>query len=94
MLVPQVNRIFRQSYQCVYVCVCVCEGPGVAEADENCRKFMDKTMVDAFIKVGYPHDVFRRHQVSVYIVCMYSECILKVHYTCIYMYMYMFIVFL
>ena len=42
---------------CVCVCVCVllsagvCTGAGLAEADENCKKFLDKTMIDCFTKV-------------------------------------------
>ena len=27
-------------------------GPGIAEGDENCKKFMEKTMPDAFQKVS------------------------------------------
>ena len=27
-------------------------GPGIAESDENCKKFLEKTMPDAFSKVG------------------------------------------
>ena len=29
----------------------VCAGPGIAEGDENCKKFLEKTMPDAFQKV-------------------------------------------
>ena len=28
-----------------------CTGPGIAEGDENCKKFLEKTMPDAFHKV-------------------------------------------
>ena len=38
--------------------VLLCTGAGLAEADENCRKFLDKTIVDCFTKVYYlthPH---------------------------------------
>ena len=27
-------------------------GPGIAEGDENCKKFLQKTMIDSFTKVG------------------------------------------
>ena len=27
-------------------------GPGIAEGDENCKKFMEKTIPDAFQKVS------------------------------------------
>lgn len=33
----------------------VLPGPGVAEADENCVKFLERTMPCAFDKVLYPH---------------------------------------
>ena len=46
---------------CVFVCVCVCvcgcvcaltpAGPGIADGDENCRKFVEKTLPSAFEKV-------------------------------------------
>ena len=30
-------------------------GPGLAEGDENCKKFLEKTMPDAFHKVDLGH---------------------------------------
>ena len=37
-------------------------GPGIAEADENCCRFLQKTMPDAFNKVGvvFPHGSYRQ----------------------------------
>ena len=32
-------------------------GPGLAEGDENCRKFLDKTLPSSFEKVEYVHCV-------------------------------------
>ena len=42
-------------------------GPGIAEGDENCKKFMEKTMPDAFQKVSGL--LF----VSILIVCMFIQ---------------------
>eukprot|EP00731_Ephydatia_muelleri_P019119 Em0011g1159a len=40
------------------------EGPGIAEADENCRKFLQKTMPDAFNKV-LTHEAVLRWDVAI-----------------------------
>ena len=31
--------------------MCLVPGPGIAEGDENCKKFMERTMPDCFNKV-------------------------------------------
>ena len=43
-------------WSAVWVTICISDlwpssGPGVAEADENCVKFLEKTMFNAFEKV-------------------------------------------
>ena len=53
----RVGTVWREGFQ-EYVSVAwlvdhsLFAGPGIAEADENCRKFLQKTMPDAFNKVG------------------------------------------
>ena len=44
-----VGRFWYKHPLCQTLCAYV--GPGIAEGDENCKKFMEKTMPDAFQKV-------------------------------------------
>jgi hypothetical protein len=45
-------------------------GPGIAEGDENCKKFMEKTMPDAFQKVSR---LLFRHGLGIYFTIFQTD---------------------